>query len=58
MTAKTKATGNIVDFGSLLSVQQDPFRQLLREALQEVLEADMTEALGASASQRSDSRVG
>lgn len=31
MTAKTKTTGNIIDFGSLLVGQQDAFRQLLRE---------------------------
>lgn len=58
MTAKTKTTGNIIDFGSLLVGQQDAFRQLLREALQEVLEADMTEALGAGPSERSEGRVG
>lgn len=58
MTAKTKTTGNIIDFGSLLGGQQDAFLQLLREALQQVLEADMTEALGAGPSERSEGRVG
>jgi hypothetical protein len=43
MTTKNKTKAKVMDFGSLLTGDRDGFRELLREALQDVLEAEMTE---------------
>jgi putative transposase len=58
MTAKTKPTSIVIPFGSLMEGDRDAFRELLRDALQDVLAAEMTDALGAGPSERATGRLG
>lgn len=48
MTIRTKIKPMAASLESLLRCDRDGFKALLRESLQEVLEAEMTEALGAA----------
>lgn len=58
MTAKRKTTTSVIPFGSLMEGDRDAFKALLREALQDVLAAEMTEALGAAPGERTADRHG
>jgi putative transposase len=55
--ARRKSTRAEVDWKAAL-VGDDGFRELLREAVQEVLEAEMEEVVGAGKWERTDGRVG
>jgi transposase-like protein len=57
MTVKD-ATRGTADLKALLASDPDFVRVLMRTALQEVLEAEMTETLGAAKGERSESRLG
>lgn len=57
MTRKKDSAGTS-KLKELLAEDQDLLRGLMKEALQQVLEAEMEEALGASKSERSDGRLG
>ena len=54
--SKCKATG--ADWKALLAGDDDFLRGIVRTVLQEVLEAEMTEALGAEPRERTDTRQG
>src|SRR5262249_36890339 len=56
--AKLDATPARVDWKALLSGEEDGFRVLLQQVVQEVLEAEMTEALQAEKGERTASRLG
>jgi transposase-like protein len=58
MTATAKGKPSVVAVEALLGQDRDVFKQLLRESLQEVLEAVMTELLGAEPAQRTEARSG
>jgi transposase-like protein len=58
MTATAKGKPSVVAVEALLGQDRDVFKQLLRESLQEVLEAEMTELLGAEPAQRTEARSG
>ena len=58
MTATAKGKTSVVPIEALVGQDRDLFKQLLRESLQEVLEAEMTELLGAEPGQRTDARSG
>lgn len=58
MTATAKGKPSVVAVEALLGQDRDLFKQLLRESLQEVLEAEMTELLGAEPGQRTEARSG
>lgn len=58
MTATAKGKPSVVAVEALLGQDRDVFKQLLRESLQEVLEAEMTELLGAEPRQRTEARSG
>ena len=53
---KLKAQG--VDWKELLTEDADFMRQLVRQVMQEVLEAEMTETLGAEPGERTEARLG
>ena len=53
---KLKATG--ADWKELLAEDDDSMRQLIRQLMQEVLEAEMTQALGAEPGERTEARSG
>jgi putative transposase len=55
--ARRKSTRSEVDWKAAL-VADDGFRGLLRGAIQEVLEAEMEEVVGAGKWERTDGRVG
>lgn len=57
MTTK-KSNGLSVSVKELMADDADFMKTLMKQALQEVLEAEMTEQLGAASSERSDSRNG
>ena len=57
MTEK-KGKGEVVDVKALLAGDEEFVRTLMRAALQEVLEAEMTEAVGAGKGERTPSRLG
>src|SRR5438309_10686643 len=57
MTKRQGKSGTI-DVKALLSEDQEFLRALVRTALQEVLEAEMTEALGAEKGERAAGRQG
>jgi len=56
--AEKKTTPVGLDWKAVLSEDSDGFRVLLQRVVQEVLEAEMTEALGAEKSERTGSRLG
>jgi transposase-like protein len=58
MTATAKGKPSVVAVEALLGQDCDLFKQLLRESLHEVLEAEMTELLGAECGQRTEARLG
>jgi transposase-like protein len=58
MTATAKIKPSVVPAEALLGQDRDLFKQLLRESLQEVLEAEMTEVIGASSGERTELRSG
>jgi transposase-like protein len=58
MTATAKGKASLVAVEALLGSERDLFKKLLRESLQEVLEAEMTQALGAAPGERCESRLG
>lgn len=58
MTAGSKVKPAVVPIEGLLGQNRDLFKQLLRESLHEVLEAEMTEAVGAGPGERSAGRTG
>src|ERR1700751_4342672 len=53
-----KGKSGIIDVKALLAGDEEFLRALVRTALQEVLEAEMTEALGAEKGERSAGRLG
>ena len=57
MTARKGKSGTI-DVKALLAGDEELLRALLRTALQEVLEVEMAEALGAEKGERTSSRLG
>ena len=58
MTATAKVKPSVVSAEALLGQDRDLFKQLLKESLQEVLEAEMTEVIGASSGERTELRSG
>lgn len=56
MTPTAKGKPSIVVVEALPSQDRDAFKQLRHESLQEMLEAEMTELLGAECGQRTDAR--
>ena len=58
MTTRTKSKPTTMSLESLVLADRDSFKALLRESLQEVLEAEMTEALGAAPGERTEQRAG
>ncbi len=57
MTAR-KHSANSIDLKALVAKDRDLMKALMKEALQEVLEAEMTEFLGAGPHERQDGRQG
>ena len=57
MTIKD-ATRGTADLKALVASDRDFVRVLMRTALQEVLEAEMTETVGAAKGERTDERLG
>ena len=57
MTEKKRKSGTI-DVKALLAGDEEFLRAPVRTALEEVLEAEMTEALGAEKSERTAGRLG
>jgi transposase-like protein len=58
MTATQKGKPSVVSIEALLGQDRDRFKQLLRESIQDVLEAEMTQVLGAGTAERSPNRSG
>jgi len=58
MTATHKSKPTAGSLESLFVSDRDLFKELLRESLQEVLEAEMTELIGAAPGERSAERIG
>jgi len=52
MTTRDQRNPTVVRIEGLLTEQRDLFKDLLRETLQEVLEGEMTELLGAAPGER------
>ena len=55
---KRQAKSGTIDVKALLAEDEEFLRTLVRAALQEVLEAEMTEALGAEKGERTSGRQG
>ena len=53
-----KCKGNRINLQEIFGADRDSFKVLLREVLQEVLEQEMTDALGAEKGERSPGRLG
>jgi transposase-like protein len=58
MTTAAKIRSSIVSIETLLGQQGELFKRLLKESLQEVLEAEMTEVVGAAPGERTADRSG
>lgn len=58
MTATAKNSSSVVSIEALLGQQGELFKRLLKESLQEVLEAEMTEVVGAAPGERTADRSG
>jgi transposase-like protein len=58
MTATAKVKPSVAPVEALLGQDRDLFKQLLKESLQEVLEAEMTEVVGAASGERTELRSG
>ena len=55
---ETKHSRRLADVKALLASEPDVMKVLVKEALQEVLDAEMTEFLGADRNERSAGRSG
>jgi transposase-like protein len=58
MTTTAKVKSSVVSIEALLGQQGELFKRLLKESLQEVLEAEMTEVVGAASGERTADRSG
>ena len=58
MTDSSKVKPSVVPVEALVGANRDLFKQLLRESLQEVLDGEMTQLLGAGPGERSAERSG
>lgn len=58
MTARKKISAKRAELEELLKNDGNFLKVLMKESLQEVLEAEMTEALGAASSERAEGRLG
>ena len=58
MTARKKISAKRAELEELLRSDGNFLKVLMKESLQEVLEAEMTEALGAASSERVEGRLG
>lgn len=58
MTTAAKVKSSVVSIEALLGQQGELFKRLLKESLQEVLEAEMTEVVGAAPGERTADRSG
>lgn len=58
MTATAKSNSSVVSIEALLGQQGELFKRLLKESLHEVLEAEMTEVIGAAPGERTADRSG
>lgn len=58
MTTKKKTTAASAAFASLMSADRDVLKDLFTEVLEQILESDMTETLGACRGERTASRLG
>jgi transposase-like protein len=58
MNTTAKGKSSVVSIEALLGQQGQLFKRLLKESLQEVLEAEMTEVVGAGPGERSVERLG
>lgn len=58
MTTTAKVESSAVSIEALLGQQGELFKRLLKESLQEVLEAEMTEVIGAGSGERTTERTG
>lgn len=58
MTTTAKGKSSVVSIETLLGQQGQLFKRLLKESLQEVLEAEMTEVVGAGPGERTADRLG
>jgi transposase-like protein len=58
MTTTAKGKSSVVSIEALLGQQGQLFKRLLKESLQEVLEAEMTEVVGAAPGERTADRSG
>ena len=58
MTTRRKRSVKPVSLDALVSSDRDLLKTLMRESLQEVLEAEMTEAVGAEPGERTTGRLG
>ena len=58
MTTVDKRKSSVVSFEALFAQDRDLIKTLLKESLQEVLEAEMVEAVGAGPSERTEGRMG
>jgi transposase-like protein len=57
-TTAAKSRTSVVSIEALLGQQGELFKRLLKESLQEVLEAEMTEVAGAAPGERTADRSG
>ena len=53
-----KSTQGRANLKALMTEDQDFVRHLVREAMQQILEAEMTDALGAEPGERTEARLG
>jgi transposase-like protein len=58
MTTTAKVKSSVVSIEALLGQRGELFKRLLKESLQEVLEAEMTEVVGAASGERTADRSG
>ena len=58
MTTRTKRTAKPRQIEALIGSDRVLLKELMKEALQEVLEAEMTEALGLASARRTGSGIG
>ena len=58
MTTRAKRSAKSSGIEALVAGDRDLLKQLMREALQDVLEAEMSEAVGAGPGERTEGRRG
>ena len=56
--ARRKHSANTFDLKALVATDQDPMKALMREALQQVRESEMTERVGAKVCERTEGHRG